>query len=423
MLNNIGPFINRCFNSFSQIRVAKKMKIIRDRYYKHLKFIVFIYILASIVSYGYTIATGTYNGDFSGYVVSLSPIVLGGMLLFSLSPFIYLWSRYSYYKKKKSKYSVPVHIPFVEGVAIFLIIIRLFLFGICIQRGGKVSDLGWLLTVLESISPVIYIYIYFISSRRKYKIIVILLFLGEAFFKRSLNIVFSVGCLVLFCYYDQIKSLIKRHVVICFFLILSFPTIVAQLYILRGELRGNNSVDFTEKSGSEVLCDVLAGRLSSYANACFIIEDAVGSYVYAQSLPATFFQSRICEIYGIHLVSWPDFKPEKYLHVRYQNGNYEAQDSSTSLMLGIPGILIMSFLKSPWVFLLNIGTILLIIEVCFQLISPLNVPFANEIPVLLLLYPVLSGVSIELFFVVMQLIGLRILLYFNNKFTQNTIPI
>jgi putative membrane protein len=140
------------------------MKIIRDRYYKHLKFIVFIYILASIVSYGYTIATGTYNGDFSGYVVSLSPIVLGGMLLFSLSPFIYLWSRYSYYKKKKSKYSVPVHIPFVEGVAIFLIIIRLFLFGICIQRGGKVSDLGWLLTVLESISPVIYIYIYFFST-------------------------------------------------------------------------------------------------------------------------------------------------------------------------------------------------------------------------------------------------------------------
>ncbi len=391
------------------------MITIRDRYYKHLKTIVYIYILAAVVSCGYVIVTGTYNGDFSGYPATLQPCVLGCILLFTLSPFVYLWKRYTCYKKKNCEPSIPVPISFIKAMALGLMVIRLFIFGICAQNGGRVFDLGWILTILESLNPIIFIYIYFVSSQKKEKFLVIVLLLIDAFFKQSLNIVFSIVCLILFCYFKEIKGFIRKHVILCFFLVLSLPTVIAQLYILRSDLRDNNSVDYSGKAGYEIMCDIVAGRLSSYANACFLIEDAVNSYIYAQSLPSAFFQARICDNYGLHFVSWPDFFPEKYLHVRYQGGSSDALESSTSLMLGIPGVLILSFLKSPWIFLMNLCTILLIIEICFRLTSSLNIPFANELPVLLLLYPMLSGVSVELFFVIIQLLFLRISLFLNQK--------
>ncbi|WP_195499329.1 oligosaccharide repeat unit polymerase [Alistipes timonensis] len=380
----------------------------KDVYYRHIKSVIIIYLLSVIVSYLYAVITDEYNGDFLRHDVTLSSFVLFLIFIFSAFPFFYLWKRYKYYKRHRNEGKIQVKVSYIEGVAIFLVSIRIFIFSI-FQTDGP-SGLGWIMTILETFNPFVFFCIYFIRSTSYNKFIIALLFLIESYVRHSLNGVYSCGVLFLFCYYSHIKQFIKKHIVFSGLLLILFPVIISNLYTLRASLR-DTGLSYNEMTNSDIVAGVLAGRLSSYSNAAFLIEDFINTYIYSQDLPSLFFQSRIMDVYGVHIVPYSNLFPEKYLYVRSQNGSSESQENLTSYMVGTPGILILSFLKSPWVCLLNLLTLLLFIELSFYLLVPLNLPFVCELAVILLLYPLLSGVSVEFFYVITQLIMLRLFLW------------
>lgn len=381
----------------------------KDTYYKHIRPVVAIYFLSIIVSYLYAVTTGKYNGDFFKHEVTLSSFVLFIIFIFSALPFFYLWRRYRYYKRNRREGRIQVKTAYIESIAIFFVTIRILIFSLFQTEGEGPSRLGWIMTILETFNPFVFFCIYFIRSTKYSKFVIAALFLIESYVRHSLNGVYSCGILFLFCYYSQIKQFIKKHIVFSCLILISLPVLISNLYTLRASLRGGDA-NFREMKNSDMIAGVLAGRLSSYSNAAFLVEDAINTYMYAQDLPALFFQSRIMDVYGIHIIPYSNPFPEKYLYVRSQNESAESQNNSISYMVGTPGILMMSFLRSPWVCLLNILTILLFIEISFRLVVPLNLPFACELTVILLLYPILSGVSVEFFYVITQLIILRLFL-------------
>ena len=81
-------------------------------------------------------------------------------------------------------------------------------------------------------------------------------------------------------------------------------------------------------------------------------------------------------------------------------------------MLGTTGILIFSLYKSPLVLVNNMITIFIISLLIYLIFRRVNFDYNTELSYLLLLYPTLSGVSSEYFFVLITVIVFFITLLF-----------
>lgn len=394
-------------------------QIFKNKYYYNIRAIFSLYIFALIVSFLYVFITGEYNGDFSSYETYTNKLVLVFVFLLSFIPYWFIWQRYKQHKKKQRIFTSSINIELLKKVTLSLLLFRILLLIIGVGALGQTTTLGWLKTISTILNPSLIACIYIVSSTKKRNVcIVATLILLESVLRHSLGGVFILLLMFLLKYFQEIIRYCKKHFIVALIILFFIPNFVAIGYNFRTYLRHGSNLELkTDKSATSLLCGALAGRLSSYSNTVFIVENLPYFYAHMLLVPSAFYQSLILNQFGIQIASWENISTLEQFMFEVSRDGVRAEGDTTTFMVGTVGMLMLSFMKSPWVFILNIFTIILIVEIWFKLTEFLKIDFSPELALLFLLFPIVSGVATELFFPIFQIIILYFFLYINCKFS------
>ena len=373
------------------------------------------FIFTSIISFLYALINGRLNGDFLGKEVTIPFWLLFLNLIFTLLPFFVLWKFYLYFKNKtiKSKLKIPLN-----SLAVFLIILMLLnilftlFFGVGIMAAPNYEAPGYIKPFIQICNRFNYtygsfIYIIAVSKKNRTQILLILLLIILSYLRAGLGIFLYLSMLFYIKYYLEVNYFIKKRLLIIIFISLSFPFIVSFLYNIRDTLRLNKS----EEVVADPILGSLFGRLSSFSDAAFILQEAPYFILKSQDLDPFYFQKQA--LGGVISQDFmPEQRPEKILFWFF----YEKLDVNVAYMAGTQGNLYMSFMKSPYVFLLNIFTIIIFIYGTLYLFSKFFFKNSLELGFMLLLYVVMSGVSNEYAFLLFSIFVFFILFLIINFF-------
>jgi hypothetical protein len=179
---------------------------------------------------------------------------------------------------------------------------------------------------------------------------------------------------------------IKRRLPILVLLLIISPYVVSTLYDIRSLLRGEAEVAL---AASDLIVAKLAGRLSSYSNLVYIIQESTDFESATQSLPAFYYPLQIAgSIFSGSIT--PSVTPEKLLidvNLFY--------DGNSTYMAGVPGNLLLSWFISPLVAAFNLGLMLAMIVATLKISHRFGNGNASSLGIGMLLYPLTSGVSYE----------------------------
>jgi len=366
----------------------------QDSYYKAARLCLWMFISFVLISFLYTIITKTYNGDFYGVPVRISVVLLIANLIFSIFPFIFSWQIYLYYKKKKtSKYiSVPENI---WGIFMLIIILwNIFItltYGVGIMGKPIYNAPSGIRLIIQILNRIDYLYgsllyILIIDKKNKTQILFILLMILLAYLRAGLGIFLYLGLVYIVKYYDEIIYFIKRRTILVVCLIVVFPVTVSYLYSLRASLRSNQVIN---NINNKIITGVLIGRLSSFSNSAMVLQEKRYFINNVNYLNNFYYEKQAMSvIFGVELI--PKNRPE-YLLRNVFGGDIE----NSSFMVGIPGNFYIAGFKSTVILIVNILFTMLMIISVFFFMSYLKVTFAAEFALILLLYPLTSGVSNE----------------------------
>ena len=388
-------------------------------YKEPVKIVIIVYVLFSIISFGYALITGNYNGDFINSRVNLNLFGLLIAFVITIIPYIILYQFYTAFSKKKSKWVVLLNskILYPITVAIFLIHIALgFLFGVGRAGGEEYSVptvIKPLIQIMIRISPLTWgtILLMVIPKKQYSKIVFILcLFLLLGIAKAAFGLISLILPIIFIKYYHEIRRFFIKHkiiVVICFLLL---PSIVQSGYEFRSQLRGDG-YELPEE-GMTLICGKLVGRLSSFSNTAILIEKAPQYILVAKNIDAHFFEKGMLSANSQYFTV--ENRPEKILMLD------ERVPENSSFILGSGGILIFSLYVSPRTFITNLILILSIYFIIFKLCSLYKNPLGATIATLLLLGPTLSGVAGEYFLDVVLICSSILLISLINNWIAHT---
>lgn len=389
------------------------MVIVKDKFYYNARAVISVYVGALIISYLYVAFTGEYNGDISLQEVEIEQKTLFFMFCLSILPFIFIWKRYTFYKRKTYKgktYYINVNTvgTVLFGILLFRSILSLLDIGVM----GQTTNLSWLKTISTALNPTLIMCIYIMEAKKKSNICLLSsLFIFESIVRHSLGGLFLLGMMFLLKNYTKVASCLRKHILLTLICCMVLPNLVAVGYSVRDSLRNDTEFEYNSDTAADLLCRRLAGRLSSYSNSTYILENSIDFYIHMISVPAIFYQSLILDQFGIHLASWNGTSTlEQYLFERTRGGERPEGDLTT-FMVGTPGVLILSFMKSPWVFIINLITMVVLVNLYFYYANQLRITYASELALFFLLPPILSGVCTELFFPIFQFIELFIFFF------------
>lgn len=387
-------------------------------YKEPVRIVIIAYVLFSIISLGYALVTGNYNGDFLNSKVNLN---LSGLLIafmITTIPYIILYRFYSVYYNKRSRWIVLLNLKIIYPitVAIFLIHIAMgFLFGVGRAGGDEYSVpsiIKPLIQILIRISPLTWgtILLMAINKKQYYKIIfIIFLFMLLGIARAAFGFVSLIIAILFIKYYSEIRSYFNKHKIIIVICAMMLPPIVRFGYEARSHLRGDN-YDLPDDSMT-LLCGKLVGRLSSFSNTAILIEKAPQYFIAARNLDPLFFErgmlSAVSQYFAV------ENRPERILMLD------ERVPENSSFILGSGGIMIFSLYVSPETLVVNFILVLLIYVVTFKLCSAYRNPLGATIAVLLLLGPTLSGVAGEYFLNVILLCSAILLISLVNNWINH----
>ncbi len=388
--------------------------------YRAARACVMLFVLSTFISYAYVFGTGTYNGDFYGAPEKLGFFGQTCVLIAALIPYVFGWYLYRYFKSKNQRRTVRV--PYQSVACVFFIVVIWF---IAIAMKYDVGVIGrdayvappfikFIIQISNRINP-FYIGVFFILTNRESRKtlwlgIVLLLALGML--RASLGVFLYVALALLIRNYREIASCVRRNKMKVLIASLLFPLIVSQLYSVRGTLRGDRPAGSSPPI-SEVVVGKLAGRLSSFSDSALIFQKS-GYFESAVNRldDLYFFKQAFGGIFGAEFI--PEVTPERML-VNVSGGDYV----NVSFMTGLPGNLYLAWLLSPAVFILNLSLVLLMCLAIFILARKLRTPLANEFALVLVLYPLTSGVGNEFSSVIISLLSFLLifllLTIFNKK--------
>lgn len=355
-----------------------------------------LFACSALLSYLYVITTGTYNGDFYGVPERLG---LGGqtlMLFASVLPYVFAWCLYKWFKARPSYRTICV--PQGRLTAIFFVIVAWFIFLALAYDVGVMgkplyeapAPIKALIQVSNRINPfylgVLFILAYRGRTRFLWMGIVMLVTLGIA--RAGLGVLLYIFMALLIRNYAALSVYVRRNKIKIALVILVFPTVVSQLYSLRSALRDDASVELV-MSASEVLVARLVGRLSSFSDSAVAVQEEDAFTAQLSQVEDFYFAKQVFGgVFGVAF--FPQLAPERML-INIYGGDYE----DVSYMVGLPGNLYWSWLVSPLIFFFNLALVLLMSLCIFAVARKLRTPYANEYALMLLLYPLTSGVGNE----------------------------
>ncbi|MRX67932.1 hypothetical protein SAMN06265349_105308 [Flavobacterium resistens] len=369
---------------------------------KSVKHLYFFFIITSFTSFLYAVFKGRLNGDFLGVEVVLPFWLLVINLLFTILPFIVTWKIYLYFKKKKINKCITMPVRFFEIFLIFLIIWNVavtLIYGVGVLAAPPYEAPPIIKPIIQIMNRFNYfygafIYILLVPKKNKFQFLLVILLLVLAYLRAGLGVLLYFGMLFYIKYFVEVNLFFKKQKIIILILLFFFPIVVNGLYELRSILRGQE----TEETYSDPILGVLMGRLSSFSDSAFIMQEAPVFFISAQELDPLYFQKQA--LGGVLSLDYmPAHRPETMLFKFY----YENSEDNVAYMAGTQGNLYLSLFKSPLVLVLNILTIFLYIISTFIVFRMLRFEYANELAFMLLLYVLMSGVSNEYAFLIFSI--------------------
>jgi putative membrane protein len=391
--------------------------------YKAIRFIFYINIFYVIISYIYALATQEYNGDFLNVPVRLNTTILSVIFLLCLIPYWIQWRIYKYFKNKKNTLKkVYINTKLIELFVFFLLLAHIFIivvFGV--NRVGATpyqapDSIKLFIQILLRFDVVLwgsFLILLLPKSKLKTSLSVAFLMTLIGILKGSFGIVNTITLLFIIKYYRTFISFIKRRIPLVIIAAFLFPTLVEFAYTQRDLIR-NVQYEEEKLEPGRLITGKLVGRLSSFSNAAFLIDDAPKYILMAQGFDNYFYQKGMLISIDAATYGKGNYSPEKYLKPNTPDG--------ISFMLGTTGILIFSLYKSPLVLVNNMISILIISLLIYLIFRRVNFNYNIELPYVLLLYPTLSGVSSEYSFILLTLVVFFITLLFLsllNKLYKN----
>lgn len=377
-----------------------------EDYISNIKKVLQLLLLATFISYLHVVLTGTYNGDFNDVLSTLTPIWLFLLFVVTLIPYVLLYRLCKCFKinnlVEKSVLNVPVFALFTY--LIIFIHIFLLILNIGVMGGDGDASLQYISTIVNIFNPYLFSFllVYYIRSR-KIVIITILLLALYTLLKQSLFGFLYIVCFLILLRGDYLWNRCRKYVLFFLFVIFSLPVIISILYQIRDSMRANEKVSFRSENDISVITDRLMGRLSPYSNLCNIFENHTVWVLYTKSMSDYFYPYTILDRFGIHYNTIE--APERFMFYIYANYN---TDSNVTFMLGTMGKLYLALLKSLKCFILTFSFIVLLVIFSFRLAKNIPVPFNMELCYLTLIFPIMSGVSYELFFAFLQIFTLSV---------------
>ena len=391
--------------------------------YKAIKFIFYINIFYVTISYIYALTTQEYNGDFLNVPVRLNTTILSVIFLLCLIPYWIQWRIYKYFKNKKNRLKkVYINTKLIELFVFFLLLAHIFIivvFGV--NRVGvppyqAPPFIKLFIQILLRFDIVLwggFLILFLPKEKLKTSLLIAFLMVLIGLLKGSFGVINTITLLFIIKYYSVIISFIKKRIPIAIIMAFLFPTLVEFAYTQRDLIR-NVQYEEEKLEPGRLITGKLVGRLSSFSNTAFLIDDAPKYILLAQYFDPDFYQKSMLIAINTAYAKDDRYTPERHLKPNTPIG--------TSFMLGTTGILIFSLYKSPLVLVNNMITIFIISLLIYLIFRRVNFNYNIELPYVLLLYPTLSGVSSEYSFILLTLVVFFITLLFLsllNKLYKN----
>jgi hypothetical protein len=363
---------------------------------KGAKLVLKLFLISSILSYLYSLFTHQYGGDFLYEDVTISFIMLTLALIINLIPYYVLWVCYLNFKNSSEGFfKIKVSVDLIQIITYLFFaytILVTILFGV-----GKMeadiydapSGVKFLIQIMNRIS-FLYVALFsiLISKGVFYDVLAVLMILIVGYLISGLGSLLYVFCVFIVKYYSYLLIFYKRFKFIIVVILILFPVIINNLYEFRDTLRNSES---KEISSIDLVFGKLAGRLSSFPNTAVIIQEPISLILVTISLEDYYYQKQAWR--ALVGGDYREQKPEYLMKGIFRNG--DNGDVNSSFMTSTSGNLIISFIKSPLIFLLNIINVFLFIYIIFKILCWLKFEKSAEYAFIMTIYPVTSGVASE----------------------------
>lgn len=250
---------------------------------------------------------------------------------------------------------------------------------------------GWIKPLIQignRIDPAFVCVFYILASSKRpisdLKASLLMVTLG--FLRAGMGAFFYIIIALIIKYRLEWVKIIRRYLLVVVLLLLATPFLLSALYDFRALLRGDA---VAELALFDLVFAKIAGRLSSYSNFLYILQEAAEFQSAALSLSAFYYPLQIAG--GIFAGSLaPVLTPEKLLidvNLFY--------DGHSTYMAGVLGNLLLAWFISPLVAILNLALMLFMIVLILKVSYRFGNGSASSVGFGMLLYPLTSGVSYE----------------------------
>jgi putative membrane protein len=384
--------------------------------YKAIRVIFLINILYVTISYIYVLTTQEYNGDFLNVPTRLNTTILSIIFVLCLIPYWIQWKIYKYFKNKKNTLKkIYINIKLIEPFVFIILLLHIFIVAVFgVNRVGAPpyqapAFIKLLIQILLRFDISLwggFLILFLPKEKLKTSLLVALLMSLIGILKGSFGVINTIILLFFVKYYSVIISFIRKRIPIVIILAFLFPSLVEFAYTQRDLIR-NVQYEVEKLESGRLITGKFVGRLSSFSNAAFLVDDAPKYILMAQGFDDYFYQKGMLISINAATYGKGDYSPERYLKPNTQDGY--------SFMLGTTGILIFSLYKSPSILITNIISIILISLLAYFISQRIKFEYIMELTYILLLFPTLSGVSSEYsFFLIVFVVFFITLLFFST---------
>lgn len=370
-----------------------------------------LFATATVASWIYCISTGHFNGDFWPREITISNVTLTIALFAAITPYFLVWQlnkRFSARTYRHGKIFVPKWFLELLFLSVFFWHITVTIaFHVGVMDQDFYNAPNWikpLIQVGNRIDPFFIGTFYILASLKNWKndskAIVFMIALG--FLRAGLGVFAYIIIALSIKYRIEFLRFFKRRFPFLLILLIAAPYVINSLYDIRSSLRGEAIVTLAV---SDLVVAKLAGRLSSYSNLAYIIQESPDFEVATHNLPVFYYPLQIA---GSILDGrfTPSVTPEKLLidvNLFY--------DGNSTYMASVPGNLLLAWFVSPLVAVFNLVLILAMVMTTLKIANRFGNGESSSIGIAMLLYPLTSGVSYEFAVLLVNII----VIYFLGK--------